>query len=118
MTVANKFIGISFHRVFFWTGSLAIIAAVHHIRRRFEIFDQMTFEIKRSVSHLDDAIRFTNSSGADVQNAKMVSQITIGGIPNLLATLLLHQTNISHHHINEISHNIINNAAKITHNCH
>jgi hypothetical protein len=84
---------------------------------RLDMFDPITLEIKRSVSHFAEAIRLTNNSGADVPNAKIVSQMTIGGIQNFLATLVLHHTSISHHRINEMSHNIINNAAKAIPHC-
>lgn len=94
-----------------------MIAAAQPIRRRFDKLDQITFDINKSDSHLDEAIRLTNNSGADVQNAKIVNQITMGGIPNFLATLLLPHTNISHHRINEINHNTINNAAKTIPHC-
>lgn len=116
--VANKLNGISFHKVLFCTGSEAIIAAAHHISNRLDKFDQITFEISKSVSHFDDAIRLTNNSGADVQNAKIVNQIAIGGIQNFFATVVLHHTSISHHQIREISHKIIKKLAKKIHRDH
>ncbi len=77
------------------------------------MFDQMTFEMRRSDSPLAEAIRFTNSSGADVPKASIVSQITIGGIPNVLAILLLPLTSICPHQISEMSPSMINTAAMI-----
>lgn len=110
--VATKLRGISFRNVLCLTGSEAIIAAVPPISKILEIFDHTTLEISKAVSPLDEAMRLTNSSGADVPNARIVSPITMGGIPNLLATLLLHHTSISPHHTREMSHRRINNDAK------
>lgn len=88
------------------------MAALHHIRRIFEIFDPMIFETKSADSPLAEAIRFTKSSGADVPNARIVNPITIGGIPNLFAICPLPSTSISPHRTKDTSPKMINILAK------
>ena len=106
-SVAHKLKGISLENVFPFTGRSVIKAALHQMRRRFEIFDQMILETKSADSPLAEAIRFTKSSGADVQKARIVNHITIGGIPNLLATCPPPSTSISPPRMREISPRII-----------
>ena len=116
--VAIRLNGISLARVFFFTGRLAMIAAVPQINKRLEIFDPTILEMRRSVSPLEEAIRFTKSSGAEVPKARIVSPTTIGGILKLLATLLLPPTSISPHHTREMSPKMINTDAKTIPNHH
>lgn len=92
------------------TGKSVIRAALHHMRRIFEIFDPIIFETKSPDSPLAEAIRLTNSSGADVPNARIVRPITIGGIQNFFATCPLPSTSISPHQMSEISPSMIKNV--------
>jgi len=71
------------------------IAATHNTSQVFAIFDPTIFQSAKSVSHLIAENIFTNNSGADVPNATIVSHITSGEIPYLVARLLAQLTRIS-----------------------
>lgn len=107
---ASKLKGISLNTVLLFTVNGIISDAVHNIRSKFAIFDHIMFEIMISVSHFAAAITFTKNSGADVQNDRIVNQITIGGILYLVATLDEPSTKNDHHLTRVTNHAIIQNT--------
>jgi hypothetical protein len=77
--------GISFRVVLFDIFSALILAVSHSISRMFAIFDPMIFPSTISLASLTLPIILTTNSGADVQNATIVSPITILGIRSFFA---------------------------------
>jgi hypothetical protein len=68
--------GISFRVVLFDIFSALILAVSHSISRMFAMFDPMIFPSTISLASLTLPIILTTNSGADVQNATIVSPIT------------------------------------------
>ena len=99
ITTASNQNGISFHTVFFFAVIGYIIAVIHIIKRIFAILLHNIFHIAKSVFHSRAEITFTINSGADVQNATIVNQITIEEILNLRATDDAQSTRKSAHFI-------------------
>jgi len=89
-----------------WSGYTR--AAAQSTSQVFAIFDPTTFHKANSVCHLSAENTFTKSSGAEVQKATIVSQITNGEIPNFVARALAQLTSISAHLIKIINPNTKN----------
>jgi hypothetical protein len=60
---------------FFWIATGAAIAETHKMIHRLNMLDQIMFQIDRDPLHWTAAIQDKNSSGAEVQMAKIVNQI-------------------------------------------
>jgi hypothetical protein len=62
---------------------------------------QITFQTAKSVFQRTAETIFTTNSGAEVQKATIVNQITIGGILNFIAIVDAHFTSKSAHFISK-----------------
>ena len=74
---------------FFCISTGAAIAETHNIIHRLNIFDQIIFHIDRDQLHCMAAIQDKNNSGADVQIANIVNQISKSDTLKCLAILTL-----------------------------
>ena len=79
----------SLYTNFFWIAIGAAIADIHKIIHKLKIFDQIMFHIDNDPLHWKAAIQDKNNSGADVQMAKIVNQISKSDMWKCLAILTL-----------------------------
>ncbi len=84
------------------------IAVIHRIKSRFDILLPIIFETAKSVFHEYHDMRLITSSGADDQNATIVSQITRAEIQNFFAIELAPSTSMSAHLMRRINQMIRN----------
>lgn len=91
--------GISRHVIVLWIVIGNIQAEIHKIRNTLAILLQRIFQIAISVFHFRLAIMFIASSGDDVQNATIVSQIIKSDIFAFLAMEADQSTNRLAHFI-------------------
>jgi len=97
--IAKKLKGISLNAVHFFITNGYIIVQTHKIKKTFEILLQRTFQSTNQLFQLILAIIFTTISGADVQNATIVSQITKSDTQILFASDHAHFIKKSAHFI-------------------
>ena len=79
------------------------IAVTQSIRSKLDILLPIIFDTAKSVFHEYPDMRLMTNSGADDQNATMVSHITNADIPNFFAIELAPSTSISAHFIRSIN---------------
>ena len=79
----------SLYTNFFWMNTGAAMADTHRIIHKLNILDQIIFHIDNDPLHCMAAIHDKNSSGADVQIARMVNQINKSETLKCLAILTL-----------------------------
>ena len=79
----------SLYTNFFWIAIGVAMADIHRIIHKLKIFDQIMFHIDNDPLHWNAAIQDRKSSGADVQIAKIVSQISKSDIWKCFAILTL-----------------------------
>ncbi len=83
-----------------------MIDEIHNISNILAIFDPTMFHNASQVSHFIADIVFTNISGAEVQNATIVSPITRFEIPSFFAIFVDQLTKYQAHFISMKNHSI------------
>lgn len=99
--------------IFFWIKIGATTALNHKINHRLNIFDQTIFPTDKDPLPFKADIADKNNSGADVQIAKIVSQINNGDSLKIFAILTLEFINLSAANQSNTNHTINKTIANI-----